>query len=75
MIYLIEIYDFFIDKYFITHGWVMDFLDRLRLKIIKNYPGITEEELADRMLVAKHLIALEHRTKLLLNEKASCQTH
>ena len=43
----------------------MNYLTRLEWKIKRDYPEISMEELADRITLAKHLIAWEHEKRNL----------
>lgn len=45
---------------FFTQGCIMTFIERLERKIKRNFPEISEQELKERLAVAKHLIAFAH---------------
>lgn len=51
---------------FKLQGCLMDHLSRLEKRIRKNFPDISEQELKERIAIAKGLIAIAHQQKKIL---------
>lgn len=60
------IHSFVLFFYFNLQGCPMDHLSRLEKRIRKNFPDISEQELKERMAIAKGLIAIAHQQKKTL---------